>query len=112
MNRALPFIGLVAVLLVAMSQTVLADDDLFEFFAEEAQVITASRRPRPIRQVPATVYVVKGEELTRSGVHTLRTPICGRRGWPLPTPTIAANWPMKRTSGCRPGRPERIRIIA
>ena len=71
MNRALPLIGLVAALSAAMPQTVLADDDLFEFFAEEAQVITASRRPRPIRQVPATVYVIKGEELTRAGVHTL-----------------------------------------
>ena len=45
--------------------------DLFEFFEEEAQVITASRRPQPIRQVPATVYVVRGEDIRKSGVHNL-----------------------------------------
>ena len=44
--------------------------DLFEFFEEEAQVISASRRPQPIRQAPATVYVVKGEDI-QPGVYTL-----------------------------------------
>ena len=45
--------------------------DLFEFFEEEAQVVSASRRPQSLRQAPATVYVVKGEDIQRSGVYTL-----------------------------------------
>jgi iron complex outermembrane receptor protein len=45
--------------------------DLFRFFAEEAQVVSASRIPQSARQAPATVYVVTGEELTRSGATTV-----------------------------------------
>ena len=47
------------------------EGDLFEFFREEAQVITASRRPQPLYRAPATVYVISGEELRTSGAQTL-----------------------------------------
>ena len=47
------------------------EGDLFEFFREEAQVITASRCPQPLSRTPATVYVVSGEELMTSGAQTL-----------------------------------------
>lgn len=47
------------------------EGDLFEFFREEARVITASRRPQPLYRAPATVYVVSGEELRASGAQTL-----------------------------------------
>lgn len=46
-------------------------DDLFRFFAEEAQVISASRIPQAEGRAPATVYVVSGEELRSSGSQTL-----------------------------------------
>lgn len=45
--------------------------DLFKFFAEEAQVVTASRIPQSVRQAPATVYVITGEDLATSGALTL-----------------------------------------
>ena len=52
----------------AQAQTL---NDLFRFFAEEAQVITASRIPQAANRAPATVYVVSGEQLRTSGSHTL-----------------------------------------
>ena len=45
--------------------------DLFEFFAQEAQVISASRIPQSADQAPATVYVITAEELRNSGAQTL-----------------------------------------
>ena len=45
--------------------------DLFAFFAEEAQVVTASRIPQSARQAPATIYTLTGEDLARSGASTL-----------------------------------------
>ena len=66
--RKLWFFGLL------LTQTTVAwsqEGDLFEFFAEEAQVVTASRRPQPLYRAPATVYVVSGEELRTSGAQTL-----------------------------------------
>ncbi len=45
--------------------------ELFQFFAEEAQVISASRIPQAANRAPATVYVVSGEELRTSGSQTL-----------------------------------------
>ena len=70
--------GLVAALFLACLALLLpraaraqALDDLFRFFAEEAQVITASRIPQAANRAPATVYVVSGEELRTSGAQTL-----------------------------------------
>ncbi|MCC7263728.1 MAG: TonB-dependent receptor [Candidatus Latescibacteria bacterium] len=45
--------------------------DLFEFFAEEAQGVSASRIPLAAGQPPATVYVITAEELAASGALTL-----------------------------------------
>lgn len=45
--------------------------DLFEFFAEEAQVVTASRIPQAAHQAPATIYALTGEDLAHSGASTL-----------------------------------------
>ena len=48
-----------------------ADSDVFEFFAAEAQVVTAARRPGAIRRAPATVYVVTREDIAASGAQTV-----------------------------------------
>jgi iron complex outermembrane receptor protein len=53
------------------SGTASSQDDILEFFEEEAQVITASRQPRPLHQSPATVYVLTREEIVASGAQTL-----------------------------------------
>lgn len=45
--------------------------DVFEFFAAEAQVVTAARRPGTLRRAPATVYVVTREDIAASGAQTL-----------------------------------------
>ena len=47
------------------------DADIFEFFKEEAMVVTAARQPQLLRQAPATVYVVTGEDIRASGAQTL-----------------------------------------
>ena len=65
------FLGVGGLLLLSATGARAQSGDLFEFFAEEAQVITASRRPQAIRQAPATVHVVEGEDLRASGAHTL-----------------------------------------
>ena len=60
------------ILLVLQSATAWGQEsELFEFFQEEARVITASRRPQPLYRAPATVYVVSGKELRASGAQTL-----------------------------------------
>ena len=46
-------------------------DDLFEFFEEEARVITASHRPHARHHAPATVHVVTAEEIVAFGTYTL-----------------------------------------
>ena len=61
----------VGILLLQASVAWAQNDDLFEFFAAEAQVITASRRPQAILQAPATVYVVTAEDIEASGAHNL-----------------------------------------
>ena len=45
--------------------------DIFDFFEEEAQVVSASLRPQPICRAPATVYVVTGEDIQAFGAQTL-----------------------------------------
>lgn len=70
MYRLLISLGCCAVLLSATTRAQ-TTADLFRFFAEEAQVVTASRIPQTAGQAPATVYVITGEELTRSGALTL-----------------------------------------
>lgn len=48
-----------------------AADDAFEFFEEEARVVTASRRPEYIREAPVAVEIVTGEEIRASGAADL-----------------------------------------
>ncbi len=48
-----------------------AAQDAFQFFKDEAQVVTASRRPSPLRAAPATVYVVTAEDIKVPGAQTL-----------------------------------------
>lgn len=43
----------------------------FEFFANEAEVVSASHRPQPLHLAPATVHVVTAEEIRASGAQTL-----------------------------------------
>jgi iron complex outermembrane recepter protein len=47
-----------------------AEDDL-QFFAEEAKVVTASRRSENVRQAPVTVEVITAEEIKNSGAVNL-----------------------------------------
>ena len=44
--------------------------DLFEFFEEEARVITASHQPHD-RHPPATVHVITADEIAAFGTYTL-----------------------------------------
>lgn len=45
-----------------------AEDESLEFFQEEAQVTTASRRPQSILETPVAVDVITTEEIRASGV--------------------------------------------
>jgi iron complex outermembrane receptor protein len=55
---------LVALLAAVASR---AAEDAFEFFQEEAQVVTASRRPEPAWRAPAAVDVVTAEDIKAYG---------------------------------------------
>jgi iron complex outermembrane receptor protein len=48
-----------------------ADPDDLQFFEDEAQVVSASLKPSPIREAPATVYVVTSEDIKNSGAQTI-----------------------------------------
>src|SRR5579864_2295344 len=48
-----------------------ADADPFEFFQEEAKVVTAARREQPVDEVPAAVDVITAEEIKASGAVNL-----------------------------------------
>jgi len=64
------FVGLAG----CMTTPLWAQDDIFDFFAEEAkavQTVTASRLPLSVRQSPATVHVVTGEDIRAMGAQTL-----------------------------------------
>lgn len=59
-------------LCVALLSSAHADDsDIYDFFAAEAQVVTASQRPVPLSLAPATVHVVTAQDLVVSGAQTL-----------------------------------------
>jgi iron complex outermembrane receptor protein len=49
----------------------LAADDAFEFYKEEAQVVTASRRPEPARLAPAAVDVITADDIRAYGFKEL-----------------------------------------
>jgi len=46
-------------------------NDVFDFFAEEARVVTASRQPTSLQNAPATVHVVTAQDMQAVGVQTL-----------------------------------------
>lgn len=46
-------------------------DEAFQFFEEEAKVVSASRQPVSRAQSPATVYVVTQEDIKNSGAQTI-----------------------------------------
>lgn len=48
-----------------------ATDETLEFFQEEAQVTTASRRPQSVQEAPVAVEVITTEEIKASGVTNL-----------------------------------------
>jgi len=48
-----------------------ADEDAFQFFQEEAKVVTASRREQSVDQVPAAVDVITADEIKASGAVNL-----------------------------------------
>jgi|CXWL01.1.fsa_nt_gi iron complex outermembrane receptor protein len=48
-----------------------ANEDVFQFLAEETKVVTASRVPQTISHSPATVYVITGEDIKAMGALTL-----------------------------------------
>jgi iron complex outermembrane receptor protein len=54
-----------ALLLLAASAR--AADDPFDFFREESQIVTASRRPEPASRAPAAVDVVTAEDIAAYG---------------------------------------------
>ena len=45
--------------------------DLFEFFEEEARVITASRRPHSLSRAPATVHIVTAQQISAFGTYAV-----------------------------------------
>ena len=49
----------------------IADEDIFDFFAEEARVVSASRQPQAQMLAPATVHVITAEDLAALGAQTL-----------------------------------------
>ncbi|HVO33552.1 MAG TPA: Plug domain-containing protein, partial [Elusimicrobiota bacterium] len=56
----------------SLARPALADDgDAFQFFQEEAEVVTASRRPQLLEDIPMAVDVVTAEEIRASGATTI-----------------------------------------
>lgn len=45
--------------------------DVFDFFEEEARVITASRQPTTLQEAPATVHVVTAQDIQDAGAQTI-----------------------------------------
>ena len=62
MNKSLPLLAIALLPLRAQ-----AADDTFDFFKEEAQVITASRRPEAIQRVPVSIDVVTSADIAAYG---------------------------------------------
>ena len=54
-------------LICALQPASLWAEDVFKFFQEEAQVVTASRRPQAIRESPVAIDVITAAEIAASG---------------------------------------------
>jgi iron complex outermembrane receptor protein len=60
------------VLISQLTQSATAEsEDAFEFFQEEAKVVTASRREQPISEAPVAIDVITAEEIKASGAVNL-----------------------------------------
>ena len=66
-----PLVFFLSILLFGPRAAFADEPDVFAFFKEEAQVVTASRQPEPESRAPATVYVVTAEDIRASGAQTL-----------------------------------------
>lgn len=67
-------LAVIAVGVLWLAQTppgVAADDDLFQFFEEEAVVVAASKHPQKLSEAPASAYVVTARDIERYGYRTL-----------------------------------------
>jgi len=67
MNRLVERALILGVFLLPVSRVMADPDTAFDFFQEEAKVVSASRQPESRDQVPATVYVVTSEDIKDSG---------------------------------------------
>src|SRR5947209_7628332 len=56
--------------LLSVGQPLWAAEDFLNFYKEEAAVVSASLRPQPAKQTPATVYVITQQDLKDSGATT------------------------------------------
>ena len=52
---------------IAVAGLARAEDEAVEFFQQEANVVSASKREQPIHQAPATVDVITSEDIRASG---------------------------------------------
>ena len=60
-------LAVLALLLLSPSSPWAQDADAFKFFAEEATVVTASRRPQAAREAPLSVEVITADDIRESG---------------------------------------------
>src|SRR5258707_215813 len=64
--------ALVLILSIQLSTPIWAvGEDAFQFFQEEAKVVTASRREQPICEAPVAIDVITAEEIKASGATNL-----------------------------------------
>ena len=70
-SKAACVLASAAVLLIPIRAEGAEGNEVFDFFAEEAQVITASRQAQPLSLAPATAYVVTAADIEASGAQTL-----------------------------------------
>lgn len=62
---------LITALLAVLASPALAQEDAFDFFREEAEIYTASRRPESTQRAPVAVDVVTAEEIRAYGWQNL-----------------------------------------
>jgi iron complex outermembrane recepter protein len=66
-KRTLVPLAALAFLLATAAPSRAQDSDAFEFFSEEADVVTASRRPQAPTEAPLSVEVITAEDIRASG---------------------------------------------
>ncbi|MBI4368916.1 MAG: TonB-dependent receptor [Elusimicrobia bacterium] len=72
-RNAGPFLGIAATfgILAASAGLACAQDDIFEFFENEANAITALRRAAPVEESPVAIDVITAREIEASGATNL-----------------------------------------